>query len=905
MILYVLLLLLGVSFCGLALVSWQRIGRLERAVSELNARLPAPDPAATEASPPDPDIVATQTGASEPPPLPAGGNISAHAPRPADRPALASAVSRRWDDLRRVDLEELIGGRWTVLLGGVAVALGALFLVRYTIEAGLLGPQARIVAGVLLSAALLAGGEGLRRRDRRASLPPFFSADIPGALTGAGAIAAFGTLYAAQAIYGFIAPGPATLCMLAIAILCLVLASLHGPKLAAIGLLGGYGAPIVLDAIDPNLPYSLIHVLGVTAAVTATARIRQWRWLLHGGVVGSLVWLVLVFFATIGSAPMTPVVLLLIGLGVLYALGFGGAPSWQVEETETLRQDRPAFAAFAILTVIATVSFDTASPQLAMVLALGFGALLLALGRLYPTLCRAAPLIGLPVLGLALSLPVYPAISPALGGDALAGERSADISGYLAWLASGLVPLLIAAVALAWSVVRLAPRRAGQLAIAAALIAVLGLSGAYLRGTDLEIGTPLAAGGLILAAAAVLLAEAFLRQAPRDYRAPAPAALAIAAVALLSLALGFALSRYWLPLAMAVTSAGVAWIYKWRPFPAMPMVAVVLAALSFSGIYFNAPFEAEAIGALPFFNWLLLIAGLPSLMILWAGEVFRRGATSLRLRRWASGETAIGLAFLALFVALQLRHFIADGNVLFAPFGLADMAVQSIAALGFALGLQFTAMRSGAAVYDRAALIAGGLGFVMLIGGLAFRYNPVLTGAPVGEGAVFNLLLPAYLVTGLLAGGVALASRGVRPWWYRIGYGSAAGLLIFLYATLMVRHGFVGERMSLLGGSSDAELWTYSLVWLALGAVLLSAGLIRRSLPLRIASGVILLITVLKVFLFDMAALDGALRALSFIGLGLALLAIGRFYQKILLRQGRGPGRSGGQPDKSGGIAAD
>jgi uncharacterized membrane protein len=42
------------------------------------------------------------------------------------------------------------------------------------------------------------------------------------------------------------------------------------------------------------------------------------------------------------------------------------------------------------------------------------------------------------------------------------------------------------------------------------------------------------------------------------------------------------------------------------------------------------------------------------------------------------------------------------------------------------------------------------------------------------------------------------------------------------------------------------------------------------------------LITVAKVFLFDLAVLQGAFRALSFIGLGLVLVGIGWLYQRLL-----------------------
>ena len=48
----------------------------------------------------------------------------------------------------------------------------------------------------------------------------------------------------------------------------------------------------------------------------------------------------------------------------------------------------------------------------------------------------------------------------------------------------------------------------------------------------------------------------------------------------------------------------------------------------------------------------------------------------------------------------------------------------------------------------------------------------------------------------------------------------------------------------------------------------------------RWASAFFIFATTLKVFLFDLAGLEGFLRALSFLGLGAALIGIGLVYQK-------------------------
>ncbi|HEU4475389.1 MAG TPA: DUF2339 domain-containing protein [Methyloceanibacter sp.] len=79
------------------------------------------------------------------------------------------------------------------------------------------------------------------------------------------------------------------------------------------------------------------------------------------------------------------------------------------------------------------------------------------------------------------------------------------------------------------------------------------------------------------------------------------------------------------------------------------------------------------------------------------------------------------------------------------------------------------------------------------------------------------------------------------------------------------------------GITSDAEQYTYSAVWLLAGVALLAAGIWLRSLPLRVASAVVVGLTVLKVFFIDMSDLTGIYRALSFLGLGAVLVGIGWF----------------------------
>ena len=47
--------------------------------------------------------------------------------------------------------EETIGTRWVVWVGGLTLALGGFFMVRYSIEAGLIGDEVRVVLGGLFA----------------------------------------------------------------------------------------------------------------------------------------------------------------------------------------------------------------------------------------------------------------------------------------------------------------------------------------------------------------------------------------------------------------------------------------------------------------------------------------------------------------------------------------------------------------------------------------------------------------------------------------------------------------------------------------------------------------------------------------------------------------------------------
>jgi uncharacterized membrane protein len=159
------------------------------------------------------------------------------------------------------------------------------------------------------------------------------------------------------------------------------------------------------------------------------------------------------------------------------------------------------------------------------------------------------------------------------------------------------------------------------------------------------------------------------------------------------------------------------------------------------------------------------------------------------------------------------------------------------------------------------------------------QLNPLWSGDFVGTLPVFNDLLLAY---GIPAALIAIYTRSAfrQPGLVQAGW-ILALVLVFIDITLEVRHHFQGAILS-NWGVSDAEWYSYSAAWLCLSGVLLALGIRVRSAALRYGSLGVLVLTVGKVFLFDMAALTGLYRAASFAGLGLCLIAVGYLYQRFV-----------------------
>ena len=177
-----------------------------------------------------------------------------------------------------------------VWIGGLTLALGGFFMVRYSIEAGLLGPGVRTLLGGAFALALLAAGEWTRRKESVSAIEALPIANIPAILTAAGTAVAFATVYAAYALYDFLAPATAFVLLGLVALGTLAAALLHGPALAGLGVAAAFVTPILVSSEKPDFWALYIYLAIVTAAAFALARIRLWRWLAVTTIAAALLW---------------------------------------------------------------------------------------------------------------------------------------------------------------------------------------------------------------------------------------------------------------------------------------------------------------------------------------------------------------------------------------------------------------------------------------------------------------------------------------------------------------------------------------------------------------------------------------------------------------------------------------
>ncbi|MGE0426272.1 MAG: DUF2339 domain-containing protein, partial [Reyranellaceae bacterium] len=865
----------------LALIAFLRSGEQRRAIealqgqirdlrTELATRPAAAAPAAETAAPPQdelPPVIAPaevaaptavppqpEVAAPPPPPKPVEPLVAPLPPLLAPGvppPAAARAPS--------ASLEQRLGARAFVWLGGITLALAAIFLVRYSIEQGYLSPTVRVILAALFGGALIAGGDRLRARDER----------VAQALAAAGAASLYGALFSAVALYQMVSQGMGGALALVLTGFCIVLSLRHGIFVAALAFVGGFVSPLVIGGETPNVPVLFGYLLATAAGTLAVIRHRGW-WVLGWGVLAgtslwSLFWMVLRAFDGVryGADGQIWVGLFLVGVAALFVWA-----TWQRVREQGQPTDHVVlqvwFATVITGGLIAVIAF--ADPlRTSGWLCLGlYGAGIYALARYVPRfqyLGALPPLLSL----LALSAWWFVRLFPPSAADV-------DAFGPTLLIMGG--GFAIGAFALLWNAGR--PGFWAGVTVGATLLHFL--LGWYTLG-DRFPGMPWSLLSLGLALPFLVGADRLARW--RGVMPGATEALGVMAAGVtffVAAAIPLELRREWITVAYAFQLAAIAWI-GWKldvlslRLLCWPLLGTVMVRFVLNPYLLDYP-----LGGIPFLNWILWAYGL-TIAAFWLGGRFLSA-----VREDALSETVKASTVLLGFVLLTL-----EVRSIFQPEGLSavgttfyERATLVLAWGGFALVSLFVARSTGSKVALMGWRIVGGLSVFLAVVVQTLVMNPLAESVHVGGTPIFNGLLLGCLMPALLA---LLALRMAR----QAGESRAvvvaaitAMILAFAWVSLEVRHLF---DPLFAGDPSDAdgvELYAYSAAWLLFGLALLALGIWRRVPALRHAGMIMVCLVVAKVFLIDMSGLTGLLRVFSFLGLGAALVGLGYTYRHFV-----------------------
>ncbi len=827
---------------------WSRVQVLERRISALELRpavaseaeiaptlVQAPAPPARESPA---RVVHSASPWAAPPPAPK---------EPAPPPVIEPEPGRQ---PRKIGFEELFGSRLPIWAGGITLAVAGLFIVKYSIDAGLLSPAVRIILGLLFATGLVVSAEVARHWKATAIDPR-----IAQALAGAGIAAAYSSILMATNIYHLFGPATGFLGLAAITAGALGLALRFGAPSAILGMVGGLAAPALIGETTDNIAPLTLYLGIVVAGLSLVARRQRWPCLNAAALAGGFGWSALIFIAK----PLHPGnATALGGYALLLALAIPIISRGSAND-RLLRMAAAFIGAIQIALIVARGGYAMLEWGLYGLLSIGVIVLAkrdrqlsllppLALAVFLATMLgwhQPIPINLLLVTCSAMLLFCGVALFSIWGRDGTlrdALQASAALGGGLG-VASLIAPaemlsregwsLLALAVALPLAAAAIIgarhtlPERDPRLLILLTTVAILvcaaipGLFPDTVRPSLFALGI----AGLI---------ELWLRRTDIDFRG---------ATAVTLLALLFCIAApicRWL-LGTLLTLAGEPLFATALPRPLQALTAMLIPA---------------AILGLSFWRCRPIV---PSLvrhaLLVGTATVIAAGLFIFYKQIFAIGD---------------LSGFTASG---LAERLLLDTILFGIGAAALAFGEGMPGIRT-LGLSATAIAIARTLLFNCLL------FNPLWRHQLVGTLPLVNLLVPAFL---LPLGWVALARRREPLIATRIAP-LLTGLqmaLVTLFAASCIRQFFHGSLLA-VGGVAPAENVAMSLAAIGLAIGFLRWGIFTRERPWRIASLLLMLAAVIKVFAVDAAGLEGLLRIASFAALGFSLIGIGWIYSRHL-----------------------
>ena len=870
------LTILFILLLGLALaLAFRRLRALESRVRSLEAearRTPAGNrrAAAGRAAADNRRAIAVAAGPIRRRGAARGKRPAAASPSTSALPALRQAMRRATDWLR---------ANWIYPVAGTALIMAAIYLVQYSIEKGLLSPAARIALAVALGAILIAGAEALRRRwgdgETGARL-------VPATLAGAGVVALFAAVLAAFHLYAMLGQMGAFAALAAIAAFAMALGWVHGPLLAAIGVIGGSAAPFLLGggAVPGASIFGYFLILSLLGQ--GIDGYRRWGWV---SILAVLLPLGGGWLMAQAGGPGWALAVMALGIALLALALPGGTliPQAEGPMLHRWRQARPSLAvsagALAVLGVLLAILSAVRSPESLM--AIGIFAVIL------PLWTRRAPAFASLALPVAAAIPVSVGVSLTTTPLFLSFVLNAQTWSVLTTLALS----ALAGAAMLWRSEDDPAQRSywGILAIVTPGATAIAIELFWRPLTLLPVLWPFAVMALAGAASAVAIWAA-RRDQGQGVRL---GAALVGAYSMIALAMTLLISDAALSMALAVLLVSAGAMDRRFNLPALGWV-MGLGALALGWRLMLVPGLGPLLdGEVSTLDvWLTFVAVLAGPM---GALALIRSLPPHPARDWGRvvAETTLSASIPVVLMVIFGRFL--DGISAHAGLGIEASVLIVMAWVQAERAERLSASR--AMLLVRRILCWGlGIAAAFCLWAGAVILSPVAGfgfGSSVSGWPILNDLALAYGAPALLL------------WWAFRKQGGKRGLLgrltalalLGIWIATVIRHLWHGsDGMALDTGFLQGELYAYTLALLAAGAVAMAVALRTGRHMIRVAGLALIGVAAAKAFLIDASGLSGLMRVGAFLGLGLSLVALAWLNAWVTARMPKGEPDSA-QPD--------
>ena len=637
----------------------------------------------------------------------------------------------------------------------------------------------------------------------------------------------------------------------------MVLARLHGPLLALMGLSGAYIVPLLIDSESGSITFVLSYSLLITVSSLLLMRYVYRNWLWYATLAGALLWWALVLFDTLIGNDIT--LHLPVYVSALW-LSFSYLPNRILISTGRLRDGFVMLLAAWAISIAGQPSVGQTIGINAAVTPLFWSWLLLLPAALLMPQSRRA-LWYLPWGALLATAAGWLLYLTGMNLDTI------DLQQFPLDLHAGFGRYLILAALISsglgfWQW-RLADKPRWASLVLLSPLVWLTLGWLLIPGTEPSVDWALGA----LLAATVYGALAWQLPKYQAYKSGVVWAV-LAAHLSYSLAVVMALREASLTLGLAVQLVTLVWLARRYQLPQLHLLLKVVLAIVVARLTLNpwlTTYDAQT-------HWSLWTYGGSAALAALATYLSDRAHA---IRPWLE---AASLHLLVLFLGAELRYWLYDGDIFSHQYSFTEATINTLlwGGLSITYMLRAKAAQQLAWLYRGCAMVLLGLSSLSYFI-LVSRYNPLLGETYISDTPLFNMLLPAYGGPVLLA----LALSRLPSLLSRTLALTVAGGAFMLFSALEIRQLWRGSDMALWLGIENGELYTYSAVGMlyAIAAIIYAT---KHAAAGLYKIGMILLgLVIAKIFIIDMHGLQGLWRVAAFMGLGLALLGLAWMHQKV------------------------